>query len=224
MAAAKDPNFAPTFVVLADWHSIRMGQGWSPDPKADRIELEKNARIAIALSEDSSRALAMLGHNRTIYDRQYGEACVFFDRALSYAPNDAETLMWSCPTLAYMGESQQSIERAERAIALSPKDPFLFRFEHFLGIAHYASGNLEAAAYWANSSFQRNPAYTSNLRLAAAAWAGLEKYDEAQKFAQYVLLQDSDFRVSGLRKHLPFKDISIGHQYADQLITAGLPR
>ena len=36
------------------------------------------------------------------------------------APNDAETLAWSVPTLAYVGRTEEAIARGARVLALSP--------------------------------------------------------------------------------------------------------
>ena len=78
-------------------------------------------------------------------------------------------MMWSSPTFAYLGYPTEARKRAERAIELSPMDPYLFRYEHFLSIAHYAAENYEEAAHWCQRSLKRNPRYTSNLRATAAA-------------------------------------------------------
>ena len=132
-AIGLDPGYGPTHAALANWYSLRIGQGWSPDAEADARSLETMARLAIGLDTDGGRALAMLGHNRTILLREYDEALALFERALDASPNDAETLMWSSPTFAYLGDPAEAVRRAERAIALSPQDPFMFRYEHFLG-------------------------------------------------------------------------------------------
>ncbi|VAX08832.1 diguanylate cyclase/phosphodiesterase (GGDEF & EAL domains) with PAS/PAC sensor(s), partial [hydrothermal vent metagenome] len=41
LACQKDPRFAPTFVALADWYSVKLGQGWSLDAAQDQMLLEK---------------------------------------------------------------------------------------------------------------------------------------------------------------------------------------
>lgn len=223
LACQKDPRFAPTFVALADWYSVRLGQGWSLDAAQDQMLLEKAMRAAISLGGESSRALAMLGHNKTILSQDYDEAKILFERALTSAPNDAESLMWSSPTFAFVGDHSEASDRAEQAIALSPQDPYLFRFEHFLSIAKYSAREYEEAAYWGRSSFQRNPLYFSNLRTTAAALVAADKLDEARIYAGKVMEQDAKFKVSNLMKAHPFKSDRNKSQYADRLITAGLP-
>lgn len=223
LAAQRDPDFVPTFLTMADLYSIRLGQGWSADRGNDRLLLEQALGKAINLNEESGRALAMLGHNFTILRRDYQQAQALFTRALAHSPNDAETLMWSSPTLSFTGEHQQAIKRAEDAISLSPNDPILFRYEHFLSIAHYAAGDFSSAAHWGMNSFQRNPHYTSNLRTTAASLAALGKSDDAEELARRAMEVDPEFRVNKILKKLSFQDQSIARRYIRHLLDAGLP-
>jgi DNA-binding SARP family transcriptional activator/TolB-like protein len=222
-ATALDPGYSPTHTALASWYSIRLGQGWSADPTADSRALEQMARIAVSLDSGNGRALAMLAHNRTILRRAYDEALGLFDRALGSAPNDAEALMWSSPTFAYVGEADEAVRRAERAIALSPQDPFLFRFEHFLCIAHYAAGDYEQAVHWGRRSLRGNPHYTSNLRMTAAALAGTGRPQEAQPLVSKVLELQPSFRVTPMIAQQAFRDEGKRQQYGRHLVEVGLP-
>ncbi|MEJ1937698.1 hypothetical protein WDZ92_46490, partial [Nostoc sp. NIES-2111] len=152
-----DPDFPPIHATLADWHSLRINQGWSDDRDADARALESSIDAALERDAANPRALAMLGHNHTILRRRYDDAVKLFERALDAAPNDAETWLWTSPTFAWMGDGPEAVRRAERALSLSPNDPLSFRFEHFLSIGHYASGNAEAAADWGLQSWRSNP-------------------------------------------------------------------
>lgn len=222
-AIGLDPGYAPTHAALADWHSLRIGQGWSTDVASETRALEAAARSAIELDSANGRALAMLGHNRTILGRDYDEALSLIDRALAASPNDAEALMWSSPTLAYTGEPEEALRRAERAIALSPQDPFLYRYEHFVCIAYYAAGNYGAAAHWGRCSLHRNSRYTSNLRMTAAALVGLGRADEARPLVDKVIQLEPGFRVGPMISRQAFQDDGRRAQYGRHLVDAGLP-
>lgn len=218
-----DPGYAPIHAALADWHSIRIGQGWSTDSEADTHALERMARTAIGLDADNARALAILGHNRTILSRDYKTALGLFDRALDASPNDAEALMWTSPTYSFFGDAREGLRRAERAMALSPQDPFSFRYEHFLSIAHYSAGDYEAAAHWGERSAEGNPHYTSNLRLTAAALVGLGRVKEARALANKVRELQPGFRVKPMIARQAFRDDALRERFGRQLIEAGLP-
>jgi tetratricopeptide (TPR) repeat protein len=222
-AVALDPDFPTVHAAIADWHSLRLGQGWSDDREADTTAIE--AAVAKALARDSThaRALALLGHNHAILRRRYDDALALFDRALAAAPNDAETWMWTSPTFAWMGEGEEAVQRAERALALSPEDPLRFRYEHFLSIAHYASEQHAEAAEWGLRSMRSNPNYTSNLRVTAAALAALGRMAEAAPLARQVVVLEPGFRVGPMIARQPFRDDAARERYGRRLVEAGLP-
>jgi TolB-like protein/DNA-binding winged helix-turn-helix (wHTH) protein len=223
-AVALDGGFAAAHAALADWHSLRLGQGWSPDREADTQGLIAAARQALALDPGHARALAMLGHNRTIFEHRHEEATRLFDRALDAAPNDSEAWMWSAPTFAYLGEGREAVRRAERAIQLSPMDPLLFRYEHFVSIAHYATGDMERAAEHGLRSAAANPSYTSNLRTTAAALAGLGRLEPARELARRVMEIEPEFRVGQMITRYASRDPAVRRRFAEQMIAAGLPQ
>jgi tetratricopeptide (TPR) repeat protein len=131
--------------------------------------------------------------------------------------------MWSSPTLAYIGETEEALQRAERAMSLSPQDPFLFRYEHFMCIAYYAAGNYGAAAHWGRRSLHRNSRYTSNLRMTAAALVGLGRAGEARPLVDKVLQLEPGFRVGPMISRQAFQDEGRRAQYGRHLVDAGLP-
>ncbi len=222
-SVALDPGYAGARTALAEWFSLRLGQGWSADRAGDTARLEAAARDAVRLDPFAARALALLGHSRTILARDYGEARQLIGRALSAAPNDAQVWLWSSPTYAFIGEAREAIRRAERAIALSPQDPLLFRHEHFLSIACYAAGDMSAAAAWGLSSVRRNPNYTSALRMAAAALAAIGRVDDARLLTRTVLALEPEFRTAQFAVRLPFADQGVSTAYAEHLTMAGFP-
>lgn len=146
-ALQKSPYFAPAHTLMAEWCSICIWQGWSEDPEKDHTSLISAARRAIKLSAKEGRAMALLGHNQVILSRRYDDAERLFDRALKVLPNDSETLIWTVPSLAFSGSAEDAVTNGEKAMALSPHDPFMFRNQHFLSIAHYAMGDYGRAAH-----------------------------------------------------------------------------
>lgn len=222
-AAALDPDFPAIQSAIADWHSLRLGQGWSIDRAADMAALEAAVEATLALDANNPHALALLGHNQAILRRRYDDAIALFDRALAAAPNDAETWMWTSPTYAWMGEGEEALRRAERAIGLSPEDPLIFRYEHFLSIAHYTSEHHEEAVDWGMRSLRSNPNYTSNLRVTAAALAALGRQAEAKPLVRRVMELEPGFRVGPMIERQPFRDDAARERYGQRLVEAGLP-
>ncbi|MDA7425270.1 BTAD domain-containing putative transcriptional regulator [Thalassococcus lentus] len=224
MAVQRDPSYSTSQLAMADWLSIQLGQGWADDPAGDARALHETAERAVQLSGQSARALTRFAHNQTALSGYRETAVDTCRRALRAAPRDAETLLWSAPTLTFEGQTAQAIENTQAAIELSPFDPYIFRFFHFLSIAHYAAGEYLEAAEAGRRSFQANPHYTSNLRMTAAALMEIGEIDEARKMAGQVKRHDPNFRVGAFLAKQPFRDVQIGQKYASRLIEVGLPQ
>lgn len=217
------PDFAPAQVVLADWHSLRVGQGWSHEPADDFAQLKISLEGALQHERRNGRALAMLGHNKAIFARRYTEANLLFEEALLTAPGDAETLLWTGPNLAFSGQEQEAISRLEHARTLNLENPLGFRYDHFLATAYFAAGQMEKAAQTGLASVVRNGLYTSNLRVTAAACAAIGQHETAQEMAARVMVLEPEFHISKLVASHPFRDPAKRALYGEFLAAAGLP-
>ena len=222
-AIALDPDYGAAHAAMANWYSLRLGQGWSFNPSEDTRALNRSVQFAVSLDSGNARALALLGHGKTIFEHNHDEGAMLSERAMNAAPNDAEVWLWGSPTYAYIGEGDEAVRRAERARLLSPQDPFIFRTYHFLSIAHYARESYEEAAHWGELSYRANPGYSSNLRLTAACMTELGRHDEARGLAASSLTVEPRFRASDMLNRFPFRDVARRERYVRQLVDAGLP-
>ena len=217
------PGFVPARVALADWFSLRVGQGWSDDPERDLLALQTHLETALASEARNGRALAMLGHNHAIYGRRYAEAMTLFEEALRATPGDAETLLWTGPTLAYTGREKEALERLAHASRLTLDDPLRFRYDHFLSVAHFAAGDMGEAARIGLASMTRNSRYTSNLRVTAAACVAIGDIEKARELSTRILVLEPKFRVSDFTTRQAFEDPARRADFGDLLRRAGLP-
>ena len=222
-AIAIEPSYAASHSALAGWYSLRLGQGWSPDIGDDVKALNRAANAAVSLDSSNARALALHGHGKTIFEHDHSQGVRLTERALEMAPNDAEVLLWSSPTRAYIGETYEAERRAAQALRLSPRDPFVFRTYHFLCLVHYIRGAYEDAAHWGNLSYCANPRYTANLRMTAASLYALGRVAEAREMAARSQQIEPGFRAATVLKRFPTRDTGPRSLYADQLIGAGFP-
>jgi DNA-binding SARP family transcriptional activator/TolB-like protein len=217
------PAYVPARVALADWYSLRVGQGWSDTPVEDMTALQQTLEQALALDARSGRAMAMLGHNIAIYGRRYDEAFMLFDDALRATPGDAETLLWTGPALAYADRETDAIERLTQASRLTLDDPLRFRYDHFLSVAHFAAGDMQEAARVGLASMMRNSRYTSNLRITAGACVVIGDMEKARELATRLMLLEPKFRVSNFISRQAFRDPARRADFGDLLRKAGLP-
>src|SRR5262249_8565010 len=92
--------------------------------EVDRIAAIQHARMAITHGNDDGTALAVAAHVIAYDDHDSTTARKLFDRALELSNSNVLALSLSAIALAWMGKAEHSIERANRAIQLSPFDSY----------------------------------------------------------------------------------------------------
>jgi adenylate cyclase len=223
-AIAEDQHFAMPVAWAARWHSMYVGQGWSPNPDDDAARAAQLAQRAIELDGQNALALATFGHVKSFLFHEYDGAMIYLDRALAACPNHAVAWILSSATLSYIGEAEQAVKRAEHGLRLSPFDQNLFSFYMFLNLAYYAKGDFQQAVKWGRMSAEENALYTANHRILIAALVGLGQLDEAREVAASLIRIEPEFRLKTYeRTRQPFRHAEIKERYMQHLRTAGLP-
>jgi transcriptional regulator with AAA-type ATPase domain/TolB-like protein/Flp pilus assembly protein TadD len=222
-AVALDPGYATPYALLAIWHSIRFGQGWSSDPAADQAEVMRLASAAVERDSFDAMALALCGHVKSILLHEFDEAIKLFDRALAASPNSAIAWTRSSPTYSYLGDSSEAIRRAQQGLRLSPFDPHIFFAHTILGLGHYVGGDYEEAARWGRIAREENAQFTANLRLLAASLGALGLTEEAHDVRDALLIVEPKFEVARFVARYAIRDPDRSEQLARHLRLAGLP-
>ena len=221
-AITRDGHYAAPCALLADWHSLRIGQGWSDAPESDTQQSQVANNEALERDPSNAKALAISAHSRSYLHRDYDGAIDLFDRALESAPNDASVWMWSASTYAYIGDGTEAVRRAERALTLSPRDPLIFRFHSTLCLAHFTNGNHDEAAKWGFLAARTGPSYTSNLRYTIAALVEAGRSDEAAPLIERLHELHPNFIVSEMISGHPYRDPAQRARIGKALVVAGL--
>ena len=222
-AIALDPTYAAPYAWLADWHSIRVYQGWSPDTTVDHAEVIRLATAAVERDSYDAMALALCGHAKSLLLHEFDEAIALFDRALAASPSSALAWMRSSPTYSYLGNAEEAIRRASYGIQLSPIDTHLFYPHTSLGIGYYVAGDHEEGARWGRRARDENTKYTANLRFLAANLAAAGRSEEAREVSESLLALEPGFLVSRFVESYPIQDPERRRRLADDLRRAGLP-
>lgn len=218
-----DPSYATPQALAADWYSIRLGQGLSPDPDADLREAERLSRQALTLDRFDPRALSLCGHIRAYTFHDFDQAIELFDRALAANPSASIAWLRSSPTFAYIGEPREARRRADNGLRLSPHDAQVFYSYAVAALACYATGDYAEAASWARRSAALNPRFTANLRFLAASLAASGQAEDARKVSAELLRVDPKFSASQFARGHAFKDAARRQAFGEHLIAAGLP-
>ena len=216
----KDPEHAPSHTLLAEWSFLKLQQGWTGREGEPFAEIERLALRSCNLSSNEGRARAMLGHMQWTVRQDSRSAMSYIEDALKTLPNDAETMIWSVPSIAFLGSSERAIALGQRAIGLSPSDPFSFRNEHFLAIAYYVAAEYDKAAEMGLSSLALADRYLSNLRLTIAALTGAGQQDKSTELVQRHTELCPDFDLAGYGGFQMFKDARVRANFTEHLTQA----
>ena len=162
----------------------------------DRAASIRHAREAIVWGQDDPLALTFAGFSVGMDGHDRAAAFAAFEAALAVSPSTALTYILGSVILGWSGEAERAIEWGERAIRLSPFDPWAFAAFGSLTLAHFLRGRYAEAANFAYKAVQSNPAHSINYVLLAAPLAKLGRFEEARAAAARVLELQPMFRYS----------------------------
>lgn len=216
-----DAGFAAARSHAATWHNFRVGQGWASDPVADSSKAAELSNAALMLDHNDAIALAIQGQVLSFTRRDYDRARTFLDRAVRVGPSCHLAWSLSSATHGWTGDGAKAIEHAERALRISPFDPFAYFAEHMLSQGHYVSRDFDKAIFWARRAADRNSRLTSNLRTLSAALVAAGERQEAQRVVQRLQAIEPNFDLDRFEARTPFRS-DIREEHVERLREAGL--
>jgi adenylate cyclase len=191
-----DPRYSLAVTLAGSCHFLNVGQGWAADPKSEIAEGFLLHRWALSIDGHDETALSMLGWATATFFSDYDTAREMVDRAIAANPNSA--LAWDRRGWTYQqaGQPEEAIRSFERAIRLSPFDPWLFERFTGMGLAFIGAGRFDEAVASARHALQTNQTLGATYRCLAAALAHLGRDAEARKAVAQLLEIEPDFRIS----------------------------
>lgn len=209
---------------LANWHVLRVQQGWSPDPMQDAQQALQCTKQALDTDPHCSLALAVDGFVYTNLLKRFDIAQERYGLAIEANPNNPLAWLLKGTMHAFMGDGRLAVENTQRALTLSPLDPHLYFYDALAGTACLAAGQHEDALKLAHRSLRANRTHTSTLRLAAVTSWRLGFHDEARGIVQRLLHLEPSLTVGRYLERSPAASFSTGKDWADALHQAGVPR
>ena len=191
-----DPRYGFAATLAGGCHLLNVGQGWAADPKSEIAEGLRLLRLALSIDGNDHVALSILGRATASFSGDFDTAREMVDRAVALNPNAA--FAWEARGWTYQiaGQPEEAIRSFERAIRLSPFDPWLFSRLTGMGIAFIGLGRFDEAVAAAKKALQKNQTYGAAYRCLAAALAHLGRDAEARKAVAQVLEIEPHFRIS----------------------------
>ncbi len=167
-ALALDPDFSDAHARLAYAMTLEMVYFEGPIDNARLDEALRCAEAAVALDEQDANAHFTLGRVRLVRC-EYVSAIESLHAAIALNPCHALSHCGLGDSLAYEGRIPEAIAAFDRAIELSPQDPFRWAFMSYRSLAHLFDGAYDSAAHWARRATQvPNAHYWARSNLAAA--------------------------------------------------------
>ena len=119
------------------------------------------------------------------------------------------------------GNGAAALLQVNKAIALSPLDPFLYAMQSIRGLAHLHAGELEKAAYWADQGARKPGAHYLIAAIGAAVHKIAGSDEKATYWARESLLRRPDASVGKFFAAFPFEDADVRKSLNDALLQLG---
>src|SRR5262249_44193279 len=150
---------------LAEWHVFKVTQGWFAD-----LQHEADAALgwinrALDVEPADSLALMVNGLVHTNLLRRHDLARESYDLALEKNPSEGLAWLHRGTLWAFQGRGREAVEETDRAMALSPLDPWRYYYDSLRATAALAARDYERAIGLARRSLRSNRTHASTLRV-----------------------------------------------------------
>jgi adenylate cyclase len=211
------------YAWLANWHVLRVQQGWSTDDRQDAYWALEATKRALDMDPECSLALAVDGFVHTNLLKKLDVARDCYEHAIRANPSNPLAWLLKGTLHAFMNEGAEAMHDAERALSLSPLDPHHYFYDSLAATACIAGKRYERALELSRRSLRANCKHTSTLRVMTVAQFELGLHRDAQATVQQLLRLDPGLTVSGWLERSPAAPYPIGKQTAEALRKSGLP-
>jgi adenylate cyclase len=201
------------------WHHFGLAN-YGISPRENMKKAFKLSQKVLSMDENDAYSHGLVGYVY-LQMRKHEKAIVSGKRAVELAPNGAVVHMMLGSTLSYAGHVDEAIVHLKQARRLNPF-PAYFHYVH-LGRCYIQKGLYEDALEEYKKALQLTPdAWAVHLVL-AAAYALLEREEEARASAEKFLEISPNFSVTYYLKTSRFKNQDHTKLLANAFRKAGIP-
>ncbi|WP_428687356.1 tetratricopeptide repeat protein [Roseibium sp.] len=220
-AIATSPGYAKAHSVLAFAESRRLFFGADFDTTV--AAAREIARVSRELDDDDPWSHFASGYVECFTGR-YDDAIAWYRRAIELNENFALAHGNVAAALALGGHPDEAIQAVERALRMSPRDPFNFSYLHFAGLAYFAAGRYAEAVAAEERALRERPNFATAMRCLAACHAALGQIDKAQAaIAEALRLAPGSTVQRDAYGQVSYAQAEDRKRYAEALQKAGLP-
>jgi TolB-like protein len=192
-ALAIEPDYAAAHAPLALCYHSRFSRAGLHEQ--NRVSAIRHAHAAIASGADDPSALGIAGFVVALDAHDRETALHTFDRALALSDSNFFALCSSALALSWMGTTDVAVDRATRALRLSPFDPLNYLSFNALAISFLHTQQFSQAHEVATRSVQLNPRFGVSRAFLVAALSRLGRDEDATNEARRLLDVDPGFSI-----------------------------
>lgn len=220
-ATTLEPSFARAYAARSFTSFQTAFLKYNNDPETEIDNARRFAERCITLDPVDPFGNFTLG--RAHWLRGDPEAGMpWIDRAVELSPNFAQGFYAHGWGDVMAGRGTQALSQLERAIALSPLDPFLYAMQSACGLAYLQLQDYDKAASWAEKG-ARAPGAHFLIGAIAAMTQKIKGDDEkAAYWAKTVKTRRPDASVATFFSAFPFEDMEMRRLIRNALLSVGL--
>lgn len=219
-AVRADETYSAAHTLVAWVNFMGFLFGWADDPQESLRTAAKAAQQAVELDDADAQAHVVLAFTH-VFEREYNTAVAESERALQVNPNLAWAEFTRGVVCVYTGQPKDGAVSCERAIRLSPRDPFTFAFLNALSICQYALREYSASVVTAAKIVALKPDYLFGHWHTAIACAQLGHMDQARRAFEEVVRINPNFDRAFVESVAPFQNPDELEHQIDGLKKAG---
>ena len=219
-ATAIDPNYGQALGVLATCHMFGVHMGWADITTAAPIA-ERAALAAIMADSEDPWAHNALG---SVYfsTRRLDNSLAEFELALQLNPNFSLALGYYGLALCYCGRWQEASEAAQRALRLSPRDPFSAIYYGVAAYAQFVGKNYSEAISLSREAIRLRGDFSGAYRVLTVAAGMAGQTEVATAALQELRRAQPNISLAWIANALPWKREADREHYLEAFRRAGL--
>jgi len=191
-----DPRFGRAAALAAYCHAANVLWDYAIDPQFERNEANRLLRLALSVDDGDPDTLAWSGFTSAYMVGDCERAIEIAERAVALNPNSFHAWNGNGWVCRVAGRLQEALSSFERAIRMSPSDPWLHSTLSGMGYVLIELGRFEDAIAAGKKAEHQNPLFSPAHRCLASAFAHLGCDAEAHKAAARLLEVEPGFTIS----------------------------
>jgi TolB-like protein/class 3 adenylate cyclase/Flp pilus assembly protein TadD len=216
-----DPDYAHAYAALAVARIRQFLQGFTDTPARMQDRALELANKAATLDPGSHQIQWSLGYIH-LYRKEFEEALVAAERAVSFSPNYADGYALLALVKNNLGQAEDVIPLIEKAKRLNPH--YTWDYIYQLGRAYYALGEYEKAVSHLVRAIERNESAGYPRLFLAASYVNLGLIDEAEWEITQMQMAHPEYTRPHLQKTVPIGNKQLFDRFFRDLQKAGLTK